>query len=146
MKQTFTNGELYQARMPYAKLAGVKFPMKTAMAIAKQGAAFNPQLVIIETLRQKLVQQYGSPNPKNLMEYTIYPGHENYAKFSEELNVLYDEEYEVDIDVVMLPEMVASTCDKCGHNMDRPLELEPAILMALSRFVSFEESPAVPKK
>ena len=36
---------------------------------------------------------------------------------------------------VKLPEKVAATCDACHHNMDRAQEIEPAILMALEKFV-----------
>jgi len=36
---------------------------------------------------------------------------------------------------VKLPEMVAATCDKCHHNMDKVLEIEPAILLSLEKFI-----------
>ena len=39
---------------------------------------------------------------------------------------------------VKLPEKVAATCDKCKHNMDKALEIEPAILLLLEKFVTLD--------
>jgi len=44
-------------------------------------------------------------------------------------------EVEIVLEPVTLPEKVAAVCDKCGHNMDRLLEIEPATLILLEKFV-----------
>ena len=59
----------------------------------------------------------------------------DFAKFMGEMNELFSQEVEVVFDKVKLPEKVAGTCDKCSHNMDRMLEIEPNVLMALDKFV-----------
>ena len=49
-----------------------------------------------------------------------------------------NKEEEIVFDKVKLPEMVTATCDKCNHNMDKPFEVEPSILMALEKFIEVE--------
>ncbi len=138
MKQIFTNGELRKAQAAYQDLMAVKMPIRVAMAIAKQGAVINPTLVVVEQLYQGLVQQHGEKTPGSKFHFHVLPHMEGFVAFIADKNILFDEEVELDIEVIKLPEMVAATCDKCHHNMERPLELPPALLMALERFVTFE--------
>ena len=60
---------------------------------------------------------------------------ENYPKLVEEVNELLAQEVEVKIDKVRLPETISATCDKCSHNMDKALEIEPSVLMTLGKLV-----------
>lgn len=82
-----------------------------------------------------LVKKYGEADKDNPKQINVDPESENFPKFAEELGELFAQEVEVIFDKVKLPENVAATCDKCGHNMDKMLEIEPNILMALEKFV-----------
>ena len=139
------NMEIFNAKAPLEQLVAQKFPVKVSYALAKLAKAVNEPLVVIEQVRAKLIQQYGTVAPDNPQAFQVLPvlpgenvTNPNWEKFNAELGELMSKEEEVEFDMVTLPEMVASTCDKCNHNMDRPLEIEPAILMMLDKFVTVE--------
>ena len=130
-----TNGEIFNAKEPLTKLMGEKFPVKVSYQLAKLAGKLSEQMLVIEKVRNGLIQTYGEPNPDNPQQISVLPNSENFQKFASELGELFAQEIQVVFEVVKLPEMVASTCDQCKHNMDRPLEIEPYILLALDKFV-----------
>lgn len=130
------NGEIFNAREPLAKLLEEKFPVKVAYGLAKLANKLNDQLKVIDDVRNGLIKTYGEPNPENSQEIRVPQESKKFGKFVEEMNELMNQEVEVVFDKVKLPEKVASTCDKCSHNMDRVLEIEPSVLMALEKFVT----------
>lgn len=115
-----TNGEIFNAREPLKELVNQKFPVKTSYALAKLGAKLNDQLKIIEEVRQKLVATYGGKDPENPMVVKIEPTDNNFGKFMQEFGELMSEKVDIDIEVVTLPDT---------------LEVEPATLMALDKFI-----------
>jgi len=129
------NGEIFTAREPLAKLLGEKFPVKVAYGLAKLANKLNDQLKVIDDVRNGLIKTYGEADPDNKQQIRVNPEGENFVKFAEGLNELFAKEENIDIQVVKLPEKVAATCDKCNHNMDKMLEIEPSILMVLEKFV-----------
>ncbi len=153
-----TNGELFSTVEPMKKLLEERLPVRVSYSLVKLVTSLEPHLKTINGVRDKLIKQYGElvvGSPGNFIVKTIVEkktdkgkvvtGPDNkpvmvenpdFPKFQEEMQVLFDEEVEVAFEVVKLPEQVASTCDKCHHNMDKALEMEPSVLLALKTFVT----------
>lgn len=129
------NGEIFTAREPLAKLLEEKFPVKVAYGLAKLANKLQEQLKVIDDVRNGLIKTYGEPDKENPQQIKVDPEGENFGKFVEEMNELFSQEVEVVFDKVKLPEKVAATCDKCSHNMDKALEIEPSVLLQLDKFV-----------
>jgi len=134
-----TNGEIFRAKEPLARLMVQKFPVKVAYGLAMLTNKLDSQLKVIDNVRNGLIKTYGVPDPDNPKQIKVLPGSENFGKFIEEMNELFSQEVEVVFDKVKLPEKVAATCDKCNHNMDKALEIEPWILAALPKFIDIKE-------
>ena len=131
------NGEIFDAWEALNKLTpeGTKFPVKVSLGIVKLRTKLRDRYQEIEEVRNGLIKTYGKADKDNPMQIKVEPNSENFGKFAEEMNELFAQEVEVVIDKVKLPEKVAATCDKCSHNMDKMLEIEPSVLMALEKFV-----------
>ena len=128
------NGEIYYAWEALNKLTpeGTKFPVKVSLGIVKLRTKLKDPFNEIEEVRNGLVKTYGEEKGGQV---TVDPESKNYVKFTEEMNELFTQETEIVIEKFKLPEKVAATCDKCSHNMDKMLEIEPSVLMALEKFV-----------
>ncbi|KKN22965.1 hypothetical protein LCGC14_0909680 [marine sediment metagenome] len=129
------NGEIFNAREPLGKLIEQKFPVGVSYGLAKMSSKLNDQLKVIDDVRNGLIRTYGKPDPENAQQIKVNPEGEDFQKFASELNELFSQEVEVVFEKVKLPEKVAATCDKCSHNMDKMLEIEPSVLMALDKFI-----------
>ena len=126
-KVKLTNGEIYNAKEPFQQLAAQKFPVLTSLAIVKVVQKLNEHLVPFEQVRTGLIKTYGTVNPDKPQEVGINPSDENFAKFAAEYTELLSQEVEVVIDKVKLP---------------ASLEIEPAILVILEKFITVEENSA----
>ncbi len=115
-----TNGEIFNAKEPLEKLIQEKLPVKASYGLAKLAAKLNDQLQVIEKVRQGLIQTYGEKDPDNPMRIRVDPQGEGFSKFAEEYGELMAQEVEIVFDVVTLPDT---------------LEVEPAVLMALDKFI-----------
>ena len=115
-----TNGEIFNAKEPLEKLLNEKLPVKTSYGLAKLAAKLNDQLQIIEKVRQGLITTYGKIDPDNSMQTRVDPQMEGFPKFMAEYGELMAQEVEIVFDVVTLPDT---------------LEVEPATLMALDKFI-----------
>jgi len=155
-----TNGEISIARNPIQALLKTKLPVKTSWALARLAVKLNDPLDALDKVRKGLFDTYGMPNPQSPTQLFCPPVIEKkdengklakdeagnpvmipnpkFSKFNAEMNDLMAQEMELVFDVIELPEKVAATCDKCGHNMDRALEIEPEHLMALRKFVKIK--------
>ena len=129
------NGEIFTAMEPLGKLMGEKFPVKVSYGLAKLANKLSEQLKVIEEVRNGLIKTYGEADKDNPQQIKVDPQGDNFQKFVGELNELFAQEVEVVFDKIKLPEKVAATCDACKHNMDKMLEIEPSVLMALEKFV-----------
>ena len=128
------NGEIFSAWDALNRLTpeGTKFPVKVSLGIVKLRTKLSDSYKEIEEVRNGLVKTYGEEKDGQTI---VDSKDKNYPKFVDEMNELFAQEAEVVIEKVKLPEKVASTCDKCSHNMDKMLEIEPSVLMALEKFV-----------
>ena len=115
-----TNGEIFNTKEPLNRLVKERFPVRTSYGLAKLAKKLDDQLQIIEKVRQGLLQTYGEKNPDNPMQIRIDPQSENFPKFAEELGELFSQEVEIVFEAVELPDT---------------FEIEPAILMALEKFI-----------
>lgn len=156
------NGEIFMAWDALNKLApeGTLFPVRASMAIAHLRTKLEAPHRELEEVRNGLIRRYGEADPENSQNVSIKEVSEkkddkgkvlngkdgkpimepnpDFPKFAEEIRELMEKEVEVEFEKVKLPEKVAATCDKCSHNMDRMLEVEPNVLMALEKFVEIE--------
>lgn len=138
METTMTNGAIYAATKPMDQLLQEKLPVRTAFKLARVAKALGDAVEPIEATRMSLLRKYRDSKVKG--QLIVNPNSEEYEKFMEEMDVLFTETTTFEFEgPVALPDLVASTCDKCHHNNNRPLQIEPGILMALAKFVTANE-------
>lgn len=118
-----TNGEVFNARVPLEQLSALKFPVKTSLALVKLAQKLQEFFLPVDKVRDGLIRQYGESDPENPQLTRVKPDSENWGKFITEMQELLSQEVEVVFETVALPE---------------ELEIEPTILMALSKFVEVE--------
>lgn len=151
-----TNQDIFSAREPLGNLMGQKFHVRVSYNLAKLASILQVQLKVIDEVRTRIITKYGKPDKANPQQIVVTPILEktdakgevvmevnpDFEKYVEELAELMATEETIDfgnLDVpVKLPEKVASTCDKCHHNMDKALEIEPGILLLLLKFVTID--------
>lgn len=119
-----TNAEIYNSRGSFEKLLVQRLPIKTSYEILSVVSKINAQLIIIEATRSKLVEIYGQEDPKRKGLLRVTPDCPEYSKFLGEFGELMRIEVDVDIEPVLLPDT---------------LEIEPSVLMVLSKFIKLEE-------
>ncbi len=117
-----TIAELFSVKEPLQNLAKQKLPAKTGFAVLKLIRKLNDHLIPAEETQNNLVRQYGHPpeDAPNSDKIGIAPGDENWPAFLEQYSDLVTQEVEIVFDKIPLPET---------------LEIEPAVLMALEKFV-----------
>jgi len=123
-----TNGEIFSTKRPLEKLLDKELPVKTSYGLAKLAHKLNDQLQIMDKVIQGLRKTYGTPDPRNPRVFNVLPEIDGVVnpqmeKFNEEIKELMAQEVELVIDEVTLPET---------------LEIEPATLMALEKFIKVE--------
>lgn len=158
------NGDIANAKMPLSRLLKERFPIRVSYNLAQVVQTLKDQTATIEQLKDALIKKHGAPleNMPSLFEINetikrtdkdgkvVEDGKGNpvmmdnpaYPLFIEEMTELLAKEVSIDFGTtnvpVKIPEKVASTCDKCHHNMDREIEIEPGIMLALAKFVTID--------
>ena len=115
-----TIGELFNAKIPIERLIQCKVPVKAGFAIAKLTEAINKELVISGKMHDDLVMEYGEETPAGSKNYAVLPTNPNYGLFHQKLDELKAITVEMNVNPIILPEV---------------LEIEPAVLMALEKFI-----------
>ena len=115
-----TNGEIYNAREALEKLTQAKLPLRASYELAMMATKLRNQIMVIEKLRLGLLQTYGDKDGDNPNQLKINPQSEKFPQFAKELGELMTIEVDIDIEAVTLPDT---------------LEVEPATLMALDKFI-----------
>lgn len=131
-----TNGDLFRAIEPLKGLMEKKFPIKTSLALAKMAQSLTAPMEIVGQLRQNLYVTYGEVDPQDKSKILVNTQGENFPKFSAELGELMQGTCEVDIEPVALPETITVVCEKCKSIQATALEIEPATLMLLEKFIT----------
>jgi len=119
------NGEIFDAREPLQKLANKELPVKVAYDLAKMVNKLNEELKAIDEVRNGLVKKYGEVDKESSGQISIKPESGNYSKFVEGITELMNQEVEVVIGKVKLPQEVDGIT----------LQIEPSVLMALEKFI-----------
>ena len=134
-----TNKEILLAHAAFQKLDAIKFPVRTSMLLGKSAATLDKPADLLEKMRKKLVTEHAARDERGA-RLPFLPDSLEMDAFSKDWLELMDIEEDVpDVTMVKLPEKVAGTCDKCHHNMDRALEIEPEILKDLLRYVEIAQ-------
>ena len=115
-----TNGEIFNAKEPLEQLLKEKLPVKASYGLAKLASKLHAQIDVIAQVRNGLIQTYGEQDPDNPQQIRVNPQNEGFPKFAEEYGELMAQEVEVVFEKVTLPDT---------------LEVEPAVLMALDKFI-----------
>ena len=130
------NSDVTGAKTALVELLKMKFPIKTSMEIAKLDVKLNEPVDVFVKARDGLFAAYDIKREVEDGQIRFTSDKEgDLREFTDKFNELFREEVEVDFKKVKLPEKVASTCEKCHHNMDKLLEIEPSLLVALDKFV-----------
>jgi hypothetical protein len=135
----FKNEDIYVAlggQEPlFSKLTGMKWPVRTAYALAKMASKLNDQFKVIEDVRLGLIKRYGEVNEKGnteIKQTVLKDGIETpnplWAAFVGEFNELMGQEVEIVVEKVKLPQKTGTT----------DVEIEPNILLALEKFIEVE--------
>ena len=136
-----TNADILIAQPSLNKLMEQKFPVKTSMALVKLNTALSIPFKEINTVRESLIKKHGEDLGQGNIGLTApnnpegKPQSPGWDAFVLEFNELMEAKVEIEFVTVKLPEHIAGTCDKCNHNMDRLLEIEPIILASLEKFI-----------
>jgi len=134
-----SNKEILDANEALGKLMQEKLPVMVSWNIAKLVGKVKEPVKAIDTVRKGLISKYEITFEKAENGVTVNSKQEDGAqKFYDEVEELAKQEIELVFDTIKLPQKVSATCDKCHHNMDKPLEIEPSILLALEKFVNIE--------
>lgn len=117
------------------RLGEIKLPVKTSLAVARLALKLTDAVKPIEKVRKDIVKEY-LPLKKGDDNKEIPLTPEQQSELEKKVNELMEEETDLgEISKIKLPELVSSTCDKCHHNMDKPLEIESNILAILEPFI-----------
>jgi hypothetical protein len=106
-----TLGQLVDAAKPLENLGLKDIPIITARKLLKAIDLIQPELKIVDQMRQKLFAKYGSPDGKGGLE--IQP--DNFSAFNKEWQKLCEETVELNI-----PEI---TLDELGNVSVKPMDL-----------------------
>ena len=119
-----TNLEIFNSKVPLQQLSALKFPVLTSLALVKLTIKLNELRAPIQQVHDGLIRTYGEEKEGGRPGQTaISPGDKNWEKFLAEFQALMTQEAERVIDIVALPDT---------------LEIEPAILMPLEKFIKVE--------
>ena len=127
-----TNGEIYGGKEAIGKLLQMTLPVKASYQVAKLATKMNEQVLVIDQVRNGLIKTYGKEENGQV---TIDPQTENFSKFIIELNELFAEEVELKVVRVELPTTIREQCDRCEAVIEKPLQVEPTVLLALEKFI-----------
>ena len=129
------NQVIYMAGNVIQRFGEVKLPVRTSLAVAKLTIKLVDAQKPIEQVRKDIVKEY-LPLKKDDKGVDIPLTDDQRKELESKINELMEEETDLDWkDKIKLPETVSSTCDKCHHNMDKPLEIESNILAILEPFI-----------
>ena len=128
-----TNGGIFDVRTALSELASQKMPVQTSMAVLKLRELIKPKILLVEEMRNKLINEYGDigangasvsqsiriPDPQNEGQEREAPN-PKYALFVKDFEEVRAEEVELGFEPIHLRSSV---------------ELSPKALLALEKFV-----------
>jgi len=158
-----TNEKIFRASSGMRQLFATRrlFPVMVSNKLAKLAQLLDEKMEVINQTQKELVKKYGEKdeitgqlqiarfiNKMDEAGNKIFDDKKEpvkvfnpaFEKYEEEWAEFRKQEEEITFtwnppEKIKLPEKIAATCDKCHHNMDRVLEIEPEILFALADFI-----------
>jgi len=135
-KTQVTHRNLVEQKAAFDRLGELKLPITVALAIARSAKKVDDSLAPFFKVRDGILKNYKVTRQVEGMAAVLKPAKAGDGeKFTEEWNELLDQSVEITILKFPLPEKIAATCDKCKHNMDKVLEIEPGILLNLIDYI-----------
>ncbi len=117
-----TIAEIFSAKGPMEELGKAKLPVPVSLAVMKLIKKLNEHLIPAQQVHNNLIKQYGkiTEDGPNKGKMAVQPGDENWQNFTEELGELMQQKVDIVHERIALPDS---------------LEIEPAVLMVLERFI-----------
>ena len=134
-----TNRIIREAYAALQAMGNIKWPVTTSLLLAKLRRKLQALVEPIEEARSALLKKYGETDDDG----KVVRGPNGQIKVADEHAEACEGEYKTLMDItetvqsakIKLPTMVTGTCDKCNHNMERPLEIETNLLAGLIDFL-----------
>ena len=116
------------------QIGNIKFPIQSKTKLVGLIAQLNKAIKPVDKERQAIYKKYTNRYDEKGMKIPLT------GKEQDEMQTEIDTFLEGEIEFafsekITLPKMISSTCDKCHHNMDKPLEIESNILAILEPFI-----------
>ena len=118
------NGDIFGAVQPFQELLKIELPVKTSWMLAKLASKVDSHFRHIEKVRSELVLRLGTVNEET-GQTEIKPNSPAWDQFVAGYNELMEQEDEIDMDKVKLPEEVNG----------KPIMVTSGVLMALEKFI-----------
>jgi len=116
------------------QIGNIKFPIQSKTKLIGLIAQLNKAITPVDKERQAIYKKY--TNKYDDKGTKIRLTDQQQEAMQTDIDSYLDGEIEFDFsEKVTLPKMISSTCDKCHHNMDKPLEVESNILAILEPFI-----------
>ncbi len=115
------NGTLLEVKGPMQELIKADLPVKDALALVKLSLKVNEYLIPVETLKNKLVVQYGTRMPNG--QVGVEPGDEKWEGFVVKYAELLAEPIEIDVKPIILTA--------------EGIKISAASIVALDQFITF---------
>ena len=119
-----TNGEIFGSIQAFQEIVKVELPVKTSWMLAKLASKVDARFKSIEKVRTGLVMKFGTPNEET-GQTEIKPGSDNWVEFVAGYNELMEQEDEIDMEKISIPEEVNG----------KPIMVSAGILAALEKFI-----------
>ena len=116
------------------QVGNIKFPVQSKTKLIGLIAQLNKTIKPVDKERQVIYKKFTNKFDDKGMK--IRPTDKEQDAMQIEIDAYLEGEIEFDFkEKITLPKMISSTCDKCHHNMDKPLEIESNILAILEPFI-----------
>lgn len=117
------NQDIWEAKGALPDLLVEHWPVKTAYWLAKLARKVGEQYTLVDEVRSKLIQQYGTDEGNG--RWSIKPDSDHWQQFVGEMNELLQVEVEIPIEPIALPDLDGPSAPK----------IKPSTLLALEAFV-----------
>jgi hypothetical protein len=119
-----TNGDIFGAAQVFTDILKIEFPVKTSWLLAKLASKVDSRFKNIDSVRRGLVAKYGQLN-LDTKQTEIKPDSPDWENFVADFNELMEQEEEIDMDKIILPEEVNG----------KPVMITAGMLVSLRPFI-----------
>lgn len=119
-----TNGDMFGAVQAFQEIVKIELPAKTSWMLVKLASKVEARCKSIEKVRTGLVLKYGKLNEET-RQTEIKPDSESWSDFVAGYNELMEQEDEIDMEKIKIPEEVNG----------KPVMVTASTLAALEKFI-----------